>query len=117
MNGQMADRDDASMQNQVVMVYLIQRLERYARCRALNVHNGLESPYLAALLLHKFGEGLSCALSILFNVNEIASAAETFAQHMHAATVGLDPAWPQHERERWHARPSDVTRSPLPISH
>lgn len=66
---------------------------------------GAETPYLAALLVQHFGRGLAEAVTTIFDDNR---AADPIGLVMDEVTDKLDPAWREHDKQRWAARPAGI---------
>ena len=84
------------------LVTLQQRLWAYAQNRQKDVHQGRETAELAALLVQKYGYGMVDTARELLG-DEVATP---LLATVNAAVAALDPAWQQHARLRWAARPA-----------
>lgn len=85
---------------------LVREIREYAAGRASDVVRGAETPYLAALLLQKYGLGVAKAVEVIFDSPRVA---DPIMAVLDAETAKIDPEWREHDRERWAARPADVT--------
>ncbi|WP_026431863.1 hypothetical protein [Paracidovorax oryzae] len=85
---------------------LIRQVEEYAAGKIGDVARGSETPRLAALLMQKYGRGIVDAVAVVFDDPRIADPISTAVDE---ATSEIDPAWREHDRERWAGFRSDVT--------
>lgn len=88
---------------------LILELREYASLRQRDVARGAESPRLAALLVQKFGLGLSKAVERIYGSPR---AADPINSAVDVCVAQIDPNWREHARERWNGRPADVVGAP-----
>ena len=79
-------------------------IREYGEDRAKNVARGAETPRLAALLTQKCAWGVIEAAKILDGQVPLG-----LNQVMDETVAKLDPDWEKHMRERWQARPADLS--------
>jgi hypothetical protein len=91
-----------TIQLPTALVTLQQHLWAYAQNQQKDVHRGLETDALAVLLVQKYGYGMVDTARELLG-DEVATP---LLATVDAAVAALDPAWPQHARQRWAARPA-----------
>ncbi len=84
---------------------LVRQIRDYAAARASDVARGAETPYLAALLVQKYGQGVADAAATIF---DNARAADPVSLVVDEEVEKLDPDWRKHDQLRWAARPADV---------
>lgn len=87
--------------------HLLALIADYAAGRRQDVARGRETPELAALLVQKYGYGLCAAVKVL--CDETPGVAQAILAAIDAAVAALDPAWAEHARQRWAARPAGLT--------
>lgn len=92
-----------SQENSILM--LVEHVRDYARSRANDVARGAETPRLAALLVQKYGRGVTDAAAIIFDDRR---AADPVGAVVDEEASKIDPDWKTHDRERWAARPADI---------
>jgi len=93
------------MDENIAVDRLVEQVIEYARGRHNDVERGAETPRLAALLLQKYGRGMADAVALIF---ETPRAADRIVRQVDEETSRIDPAWREHDRERWAARPADI---------
>ncbi|MGV2886200.1 hypothetical protein [Paenibacillus taichungensis] len=96
------------MDEKIVIDRLILEVKEYASGRAKDVARGAETPRLAALLLQKYGSGVTKAVSLIFDSPR---AADPISKVLDEETAKIDPQWREHNQERWAGRPADITCS------
>jgi hypothetical protein len=82
---------------------LIEELRRYAGKRLNDVSRGAETPALAALMVEKFGEGLSKAAHFL----RVEGTSE-LDHELDRLVREIDPLYPKHLQCRFEARPAGL---------
>lgn len=87
---------------------LVQQVKDYAIGRARNVARGAETPYLAALLLQKYGLGVAKAVAVIFDSQR---AADPIFKVLDEETSKIDPLWREHNQDRWTEHPADIVPS------
>jgi hypothetical protein len=92
----------------LVVTQLVALLRDCAKSRQADVVRGAETPRLAALIVQKYGRGMAATVATLFDTPR---AADPITQALDDEVERLDPKWREHQRERWEARPADVTSS------
>jgi hypothetical protein len=94
------------MEDKIVIDFLIQKVKRYAKGRAECVSRGTETPHLAALLLQKYGLGITDAVSLIYDNPR---AADPIYRVVDEEVAKIDPQWREHMRERWERQPADIS--------
>lgn len=85
---------------------LIRQVEEYAASKIGDVARGSETPRLAALLMQKYGRGIVDAVALVYDNPRIA---DPISKAVDEAISEIDPAWREHDRDRWAGFRSDVT--------
>jgi hypothetical protein len=85
---------------------LLEDLEGYGEGRLKDVRRGAETPALAALLLEKYGYGLSQALRRAAEVMAVPHVDLT--PEVDRWTHEIDPHFDAHRQQRWSARPAGL---------
>lgn len=80
----------------------VAEIESYAAARRNDVARGAETAILAAVLVDKYGAGLAKALAIA----GIDSSVQQRTDHL---VRELDPAFDDHRRARWAAKPAGLS--------
>lgn len=91
------------MQNEKVISDLTEKIREYAAGRAKDVARGTETPWLAALLLQKYGLGLLHGATIALGGSAFSAAV------LDEETAKIDPEWREHNKQRWEARPAGIS--------
>jgi hypothetical protein len=83
----------------------VQDIELEAKGRRSDVKRGAETPRLSALMLAKYGKGLAQGIALMYGspsaTNEIQSLTDKLVSE-------IDPAWKEHDQQRWQSRPADL---------
>ncbi len=85
---------------------LVRQVEEYAASKIGDVARGSETPRLAGLLMQKYGRGIVDAVTMIYDNPRIA---DPISHAVDKSTSEIDPAWREHDRERWTGFRSDVT--------
>jgi hypothetical protein len=91
------------MQNEKVVSDLTDKIREYAAGRAKDVARGAETPWLAALLLQKYGHGLLQGARIALGCSAFSATV------LDEETAKIDPEWKEHTKQRWEARPAGIS--------
>ncbi|ACK98573.1 MULTISPECIES: hypothetical protein [Bacillus cereus group] len=94
------------MEQKIIIEMLIKKIREYANGRRNDVARGAETPRLAALLLQKYGIGMIDAVSTIY---ESPRVADDIFKVLDLETAKIDPNWIEHNKERWKAKPADIT--------
>lgn len=81
---------------------VLSEIRSFAESRKRDVARGAETPELAALLVYKHCEGMAKAL-------HIAGLDSAVQQEGDRLVRDIDPAFDEHRKARWAARPASLT--------
>lgn len=93
------------MDEQIAVERLVQQVKDYANGRTKDVARGAETPRLAAVLVQKYGRGVTDAVATIFDSPR---AADPILKAVDEETAKIDPLWREHDKDRWAGRPADV---------
>lgn len=85
-------------------------LESYVRTRIDAVERGAETHELAALLVHKYGEGLAKAVSLASTLADV--PASSLSTEVNKHVLALNPYWHTYNALRLNARPATLVLHP-----
>lgn len=84
-------------------------IRQYADHRLNDVHRGAETPQLAALIVAKYGLGISRALrAIGENDASIWRQSSDFQSFVDQQVERIDPDWRETDRKRWASKPATL---------
>ena len=90
---------------EAIEVQLLAEVRSYADGRMSDVSRGAETPELAAVLLEKFGWGMSRAAHIIGVDSGLMAEIDRLARE-------IDPDFEAHRASRWAARPASLSTTP-----
>jgi len=85
---------------------LERELKEYARCRQNDVDRGAETQDLSAVLLEKYGEGLTKSLRLIFEAMDLREP--ELKVSLDELVQSIDPEWKSNKKKRWEARPASI---------
>lgn len=95
------------MDNSELVSNCILLVKSYAKSRASDVARGAESPRLAALLVQKFGLGVSSTATLLLR-DSYKEGLRFLGEAIDREVEAIDPLWRENAKIRWKGNPADI---------